>query len=150
MPALDHRVWYVPAAPTSIVRLHPTLRLDLRDGEPWFERLVEDIRTNGLDNPLVVHNQTAPCDDICPCRVIHGSNRFRAIKRLGWKNVPILCVGSLHGSMRREAVELYTTEEAQAYLTDGTFVNHPKGCKVLHANYAETEVYLRSRTPYKE
>jgi hypothetical protein len=150
MTALGHRVWYVPRASTSEIQLHPTLRLDLRDGELWFENLVEDIRVNGLDNPVLVHNQTMPCDELTPCRVVHGCNRFRAVKRLGWKFVPALIVGVLPRSMAKQATELHSIEEAQSYITDGVFTNHKSGCKILDANHAETCVYVRSGAPYKE
>lgn len=150
MARLSHRVWYVSRAPTTSVQLHPTLRLDLRDGEPWFENLVKDIAEHGLDNPIIVHNQTMPCDEMTRNRVVHGCNRYRAVRRLGWKYVPCLIVGTLDKIHAKDAVELHSVEEAQSYITDGVFTNHRHGCKVLDAHYAQTEVYIRSPKPYKE
>lgn len=150
MTPLNHRVWFVRWTPSTLIQLHPTLSLTKNDGEGWFEKLVKDINANGLNNPIVVHNQTMPCDDVIPCRIIHGSNRYRAVRRLGWKYVPTLIVGTLPKSLLKGAVELHSIEECQSYLTDGTFVNHKTGCKVFDANYAETGIYLRNAEPYKD
>ena len=150
MTQLSHRVWYVKDASTKIVQLHPTLDLQQNDGLEWFEKLVKDIDEHGLDNPVVVHNQTMPCDENTPCRVVHGCNRYRAIRRLGWPTVPALIVGSLQFTpFAKTAVELHSVEEAQSYLTDGVFTNDRFGCKVLDANWAQTGIYLRTNTPYK-
>jgi hypothetical protein len=145
---LKHRVWFVRAAPAKSIQLHPTLRLDLRDGEEWFENLIKDIATNGLDNPVLVHNQTMPCDEMTRNRIVHGCNRYRAIRRLGWSYVPALIIGTLDTVHRKGAVELLSIEDCQSYITDGEFVNDPHGCKVLNANWAQTEIYVRNREPY--
>lgn len=150
MTPLSHRVWFVPRAPVNSIQLHPTLSLTMRDGEEWFENLVKDIAEHGLDNPILVHNQTMPCDEMTRNRVVHGCNRYRAVRRLKWKYVPCLIVGTLDAIHAKGAVELHSIEEAQSYITDGVFTNHPHGCKVLNANYAQTCVYLRAKEPYRE
>ena len=147
MSDLKHRVWWVRWTPTNKIQLHPTLALDLRDGEEWFENLVLDIGKNGLDNPILVHHKTIRyCDT--PNRVVHGNNRFRAVKRLGWKYAPCLVCGELDRSFAKWAVELHSLAECQSYITDGEFTNHKTGPKVLNANWAQTEIYLRNKEPY--
>lgn len=151
MTDLSHKVWFVRWTPTKSIQLHPTLRLDLHDGEEWFERLVLDIQANGLNNPILVHNQTMPCDDIIPCRVVHGSNRYRAVRRLDWKYIPTLIVGVLPQQFRKGgAVELHSIEECQSYINDGEFQNHKSGCRIFGSHYAQTQIYVPNPNPYKD
>lgn len=149
MTPLGNDVWFVRYAPTSGFGLHPTISTARFDGVDWFENLVEDIRVNGLINPIVVQNQVMPCDDLCPNRVVHGSNRYRAIKRLGWKHAPVLLVGKAPQWMPKDAKKLQSLEEAQSYITDGTFVNDRKhGCHVKDSHYAQTMIYKRGQVAY--
>jgi len=148
MTELSHRVWFVRETPTKLIQLHPSLSLDLRNGDEWFEKLKQDIAKNGLMNPIVVQNQTAPCDDIIPCRIVHGSNRYRAIRQLEWRVVPTLIVGVLPQAVRKIAKELHSVEEAQSYIVDGTFINHKTGCRVVDSKFAQTCEYVRNPEPY--
>lgn len=150
MSDLTYRVWFCRWTPTELVQLHPSLSLTLRDGEEWFETLVKDIDKNGLMNPILVHNQTAPTDENTPNRVAHGSNRFRAIKRLGWKYIPCLIVGQLPSYFRKGgAVELHSVEEVQSYIHDGTFISkHKYGSIIRDSKFAQTMEYIRQPEPY--
>lgn len=147
MSDLCMRVWFVPHAPLSKVKLHWTLDLHRYDGEEFFEHLVKDIEKNGMDNPLLVHNYTHSGNDLSPTRVVHGCTRYRAIVRLGWPTAPILLCGEPLGTMK-DAVELFTLDEAQSYITDGKFTNTDRGPRIVDCHWAQTMNYVRSRKPY--
>lgn len=47
------------------------------------EELIEDISKNGLKTPLMIHKIGTNFYE-----VVEGVHRLRALKRLGWKEVP--------------------------------------------------------------
>ena len=54
------------------------------DGLTYIDSLVEDIRKNGLKEPLQVHK----VGDLY--KVEDGNHRQRALKILGWKEIPCM------------------------------------------------------------
>jgi ParB family chromosome partitioning protein len=89
--------------------------------EEDLEELTESIRENGLLQPLVVRPAAGP-----PGRyeLVAGERRFRAVRQLGWDDVPVLVrevddetllVLALVENLQREA--LNPLEEAEGYRT---------------------------------
>lgn len=148
---LHRPVWFVrrvPVGPPSGVQLHWTVLEFRRDGEEWFENLILNIRDNGMMNPLVVHNHCTQDQWDSPMMVVHGGNRYRAIRRLGWRHAPCLIVGELPNQYSRTAIALPTLAEIQPYIMDGKAANHPNGLRVYHADNAQSGLVTPNPKPY--
>jgi ParB family chromosome partitioning protein len=96
-------------------RLQPRLRID--DDE--IESLADSIRTQGLVQPLIV---TVEADG--SYSIVAGERRWRAARRAGLEEVPVVIRGLLDDRARLELAlvenlqrsDLNALEEAQAYL----------------------------------
>ena len=63
------------------------------------EELTEDIRKNGLKNPLSVNWRLEPTQ-IGELRIYRGNQRIQALKKLGWVKVP--CYVTIEGYKESE------------------------------------------------
>jgi ParB-like chromosome segregation protein Spo0J len=61
------------------LKLHPAVELLPHMSEDEFEMLKDDIADNGIQEPVVVHNNT----------ILDGRHRFRAAKELKLKEIPV-------------------------------------------------------------
>ncbi len=85
---LPFEVWYVPEYPIEKIdhtKHPPGHRIDLR------VRLAENIRLQGLVNPLIVLNH--PREKCPPNWLMVGTNRLWALKHLGWTHAPAIVTG---------------------------------------------------------
>ena len=55
-----------------------------------LSELEESIRQNGLLQPLVVRRATADAPDGAEWELVAGERRWRAVRRLGWTEVPVV------------------------------------------------------------
>lgn len=55
-----------------------------------LSELEESIRQNGLLQPLVVRRATADAPDGAKWELVAGERRWRAVRRLGWTEVPVV------------------------------------------------------------
>ena len=64
-----------PARPWTELEFHGLANIFplLEEGSPTFETLVEDIRMNGQQEPIVLYEE----------KILEGRNRYRACKRIG-------------------------------------------------------------------
>jgi len=79
------------------VREVPTSRIAANPFQPRREfapeqlaELEESIRKNGLLQPLVVRPRSAATPDGADWELIAGERRWRAVRRLGWSQVPVV------------------------------------------------------------
>lgn len=79
------------------VREVPTSRITANPFQPRREfsaeqlaELEESIRKNGLLQPLVVRPRNASTPDGADWELIAGERRWRAVRRLGWSQVPVV------------------------------------------------------------
>jgi hypothetical protein len=86
--ALPFEVWYVPKYP--IDRIDHT-KHDAQHHAELRARLAENIKAQGMVNPLIVLNHYRPkCK---PNWLMVGTNRLAAIKSLGWTHAPCIVTG---------------------------------------------------------
>jgi len=79
----------VREVPTS--RIAPNPFQPRREFSPeQLSELEESIRKNGLLQPLVVRPRTATTPDGAEWELIAGERRWRAVRRLGWAQVPVV------------------------------------------------------------
>lgn len=87
------------AAPASAegIRVVPTSRITPNPFQPRREFVPEQlaeleasIRQNGLLQPLVVRPATAASPEGAEWELIAGERRWRAVRRLGWTEVPVI------------------------------------------------------------
>lgn len=72
--------------------------------EERLQELADDIKARGLDNPIVVRKISEQ-----EYQIIAGHNRFNAVKRLGWNQIPV-------------NIKELTDEEAMIYLVQSNFL----------------------------
>ena len=72
--------------------------------EERLQELADDIKSRGLDNPIVVRKISEQ-----EYQIIAGHNRFNAVKRLGWNQIPV-------------NIKELTDEEAMIYLVQSNFL----------------------------
>lgn len=110
-----------PARNVPVVSIVPNPFQPRRDfSEEDLADLVSSIRENGLLQPLVV--RPAPAGSIGQWELVAGERRWRAVTRLGWKEVPVvvrevddrtLLVLALVENLQR--AQLSALEEASGY-----------------------------------
>jgi hypothetical protein len=86
--SLPFSVWYVPEYPLDRINHTPRdaqLRIELRVA------LAANIKKQGLINPLIVLNHPRP--KCAPNWLMVGTNRFWAVKSLGWTHAPAIVTG---------------------------------------------------------
>lgn len=114
-PEVAGTVRTLPVGALKPNRLQPRSRFD--DGE--LESLAESIRSQGLVQPLVV---TMEADG--SYSIVAGERRWRAARRAGLEEVPVIVRGALDDRARLELAlvenlqrsDLNALEEAEAYL----------------------------------
>ena len=72
--------------------------------EERLQELADDIKARGLDNPIVVRKISEQ-----EYQIIAGHNRFNAVKRLGWNQIPV-------------NIKELTDEEAMIYLVQSNLL----------------------------
>lgn len=117
-----------PAASEGL-RMVPTSRIAPNPFQPRREftpeqlaELEASIRENGLLQPLVVRPRTATTPDGAEWELVAGERRWRAVRRLGWTEVPVVVKEIDDRSMLILAIvenvqraELSPLEEAAGY-----------------------------------
>jgi ParB family chromosome partitioning protein len=117
------------AAATAEVREVATARITPNPFQPRREfspeqlaELEESIRVNGLLQPLVVRPATGSTTEGAEWELVAGERRWRAVRRLGWTQVPVvvkeiddraMLVLAIVENVQRE--ELSPLEEAAGY-----------------------------------
>ncbi len=86
--SLPFEVWYVPQYPISAI---DHTKHDARHHAELRARLADNIRQNGLVNPLIVLNH--PREKCPPNWLMVGTNRLAALKMLGWRYAPCIVTG---------------------------------------------------------
>lgn len=108
--SLPFKVWYCAECPVEAIRFDRTAR---PEREEWRIALAENIRQNGLVNPLIILNHPRrKCPDFW---LMVGTNRLWAIRYLGWEMVPAIVTGSCPFP----AVEVLPAD-VPSYFRDGT------------------------------
>jgi hypothetical protein len=84
--------------------------------DKWRPALLNNIREQGLVNPLILLNHRNP-KNYKERWLKTGNNRFWCLQVLGWTHVPVIITGSCdHPCIK------VTLEEAQTYCKDGHIV----------------------------
>lgn len=106
-----------------VVRIAPNPFQPRREFAPeQLAELESSIRANGLLQPLVVRPRTADTPEGAEWELIAGERRWRAVRRLGWTEVPVvvkeiddraMLVLAIVENIQRE--ELSPLEEAAGY-----------------------------------
>ena len=144
MTPLPCRLWYCRNVPIEMLKSSPTLG---ENKAPWFEKLVEDTKINGLASPLMVCNgHDGGIERQFPMRVTCGMNRLQALRKLGWTTVPCLVSHNIPEGV--PGVELRTREEGQAYLRDGFLCIIKSGVRVNQTVHPESEKYPQTEGRY--
>jgi len=104
-------IWYCPNYP--IEKIISSIKVDRSGRKEIQARLAENIRENGLINPLIVMNHRGPKfkDHYC----MQGLNRLSAVKLLGWSTVPCIITGPCNHEPRVRV----EPEDVQQYFLDG-------------------------------
>ena len=85
-----YEIWFCPHYP--IARINTASRGVDRTGRDKIRAaLAEDIRENGLLNPIVVYNHCPPKYESYYCK--QGLNRLAALTSLGWSTAPVIFTG---------------------------------------------------------
>lgn len=83
--------------------------------EKWRPALADNIREQGLVNPLIILNHRG--EGYTTKYLKTGNNRLWALKELGWTHVPCIVTGSCdHPCIK------VTLKEAESYFKDGRLV----------------------------
>lgn len=116
MPVLpsrgEYQIWYVPDFP--LAEINVSEKVPRTGREEWRLALAENIRKNGLKNPLIVLNHRDPTS-WKPNWLMTGTNRLWALEYLGYTHAPAIVTGKCDQFRKRE-VPLC---ELQEYFADG-------------------------------
>jgi hypothetical protein len=137
-------LWYCPNYP--IEDIMSSRKTDRTGREEIRARLAEDIRENGLVNPLVVFNHRGHKYMHYHC--MQGLNRLEALKILGWSTVPCIVTGECNHNPK----VLVPLEQLQDYFPDGEVTIDPSqqsGPKIINVIRPETYKYPFSKWAYR-
>lgn len=140
MTRLPHPAYFCRRVPIELINWHPPVE-PLRPKSEWFPQLVEDIRKNGLVNPLFIQNHGE-----YKMWLATGLNRMAALKAIGWTHVPAVINGPLPPKL--EGTELLTLEDVQSYFRDGKARLRSDGLTFSFATLPETLTYPKTAEPY--
>jgi len=104
-------IWYCPNYPIESIKF--SLKTDRSERNKLRTALAEDIRENGLVNPLIILNHRGP--KFIDHYVMQGLNRLEALRKLGWSTVPCIVTGECEFDPK-EKVEW---DDLQSYFKDG-------------------------------
>lgn len=105
-------IWYCPEVPVGAINFSKKVfRPDWDDYRPG---LLENIKEQGLLNPLVILNNRDP-ERYETFWLKIGNNRMWAILELGWDTVPCIILGECE----YEPKEFVTLETLPTYFRDG-------------------------------
>lgn len=130
-------IWYVPALPLDWINVSQKVPREGR--EEWRIALAENIRENGLINPLIVLNHR-PVKEYQPQWLMTGTNRLWALQYLGWTTAPAIVTGACPF----DKVEV-PPSELQSYFPDGEVYFGTHGPRL--AKVARPEFYEYPRQP---
>jgi len=104
-------LWFCQDYP--IEKIVSSIKVDRSGREKIQARLAENIRENGLINPLIIMSHRPPKwkDHYC----MQGLNRLNAVKLLGWSTVPCIITGPCNHEPRVRV----KPEDVQQYFFDG-------------------------------
>lgn len=137
---LPYPVYFCRYVPIEQINWRPPVA-SLVDPDSWFPALVEDIRANGLVNPLFIENR-APHK----MWMSAGLNRLKALVEIGWTRVPAIVTGNLPTGV--EGVLLTTLSEVQHYFRDGKARLRSDGLAFSFATLPESKTYPKTKEPY--
>ncbi len=137
---LPYPVYFCRHVPVHLINWRPPVK-SLSDDDSWFPALVEDIRANGLVNPLFIENR--PPHDMW---MSAGLNRLKALVEIGWKEVPAIITGALPVGV--DGVLLSTLGAVQSYFRDGRARLRSDGLAFSFATLPESKTYPTTLTPY--
>lgn len=127
-----YEIWFCPEYPIEAIK--SSTRTNRTGREELRTALAEDIRENGLVNPIVVLNhRVGYMDHYC----MQGLNRLEALKILGWSTVPCIVTGECEFAPK-SAVD---RNQLQEYFLDGTVVEGDYGPKLINTVPPETCEY---------
>jgi len=131
-------IWFCPTYPIEAIK--SSTNTDRTGREKLRAALAEDIRENGLVNPIVVlnHRDKGYTDHYC----MQGLNRLEAMKILEWSHVPCIVTGECE----HEPKVRVNPEDLQAYFPDGTVIFGHHGPKLIDTVPPETYEYPRSQS----
>lgn len=114
-------IWFCPNYPIESIKF--SLKTDRTDRVVLQAALAENIRLNGLVNPLIVLNHRGP--KYCDHYVMQGLNRLSALKLLGWDTAPCIVTGDCEFepkvSVSREDLQDYFLDGRLIWKTHGTW-----------------------------
>jgi len=88
-----HPVYFVRRVPIDSIRGGKPVP-SLMDPDIWYPPLVKNIREKGLVNPLFILNHR-PRDSFNHQWILTGMNRLKALRELGWTEVPCIITGPI-------------------------------------------------------
>ena len=135
-----YEIWFCPRYPIEAIK--SSTKVDRSGREEIRARLAEDIRENGLVNPIVVLNhRVGYMDHYC----MQGLNRLEALKILGWSTVPCIVTGECEFDPK----VLVARTHLQDYFVDGELIFGDHGPKLINTVPPETYEYPSSEAPYR-
>jgi len=140
MPNLPHPAHFCRRVPIELIQWREPVQ-SLRPKDEWFPALVEDIRKNGLVNPLFIQNHGEHSMWLAT-----GLNRMAALVEIGWTHVPAVINGPLPPGV--EGTVLRTLEEVQACFRDGKARLRSDGLTFSFATLPESKTYPKTTEPY--
>lgn len=131
---LPYKLWYTKTMPLKRLLLKPAGA----DNKPrWSMGFLEDIKANGLRNPIVIDGHTSLHDQFV---ITVGNNRHWAARQLAWETIPAV-VSYPRGldflRIAPDAVEVTDLPALQALFKDGTAYMNPMGFGVFGAPIPE-------------
>lgn len=105
-------IWYCPEFPVGAINF--SKKVFRPDWDHYRPGLLENIKENGLINPLILLNHR-PVEQYESMWLKTGNNRMWAIRELGWTHVPAIVTGECPF----EPKEKVEPEDLPKYFRDG-------------------------------
>ena len=128
----------VPDIKITYVENFPIERINIRkpkEETPWRIALANNIKENGLKNPLIILNHEEPKRKV-PYWLMVGQNRLWAIKYLGWRETPAIVTGVCEFAGKE-----VSWEDLPKYFKDGVPYRSPYGIALKDVTDPEKEEY---------
>lgn len=88
----NYEIWFAPRYP--VARIQCSHKQEWSHKAAFLPALLEDVRTRGLINPLIVLNHR-PKNEYLERYVMTGVNRLWCVRQLGWETVPAIVTGRI-------------------------------------------------------
>ena len=123
------KLWYCPNFPVSLLEIKPASA----DNNPkWSQRFLDDIRKNGLRNPLVVHRHLNR-----RWLIMVGNNRHWAARMLGMNHVPVVVSVPPRFAIKDIDPNAQEVVDLQSHFQDGIAYENDRGWGVHSAPMPE-------------